>query len=189
MGERKWVFVLGWLVLAGSLGPGALLAQDPQPSVAEAARHSREQKKKSAKPTTVVTDDTLQRSPRVPGAATQESVKATQPVGLETPAAEDAKQTNGAAADKERRKKAEIEALKQRITEQKELVKLAEREIALQQDTFYSNPDYAHDQAGKDRLAALKAELQQQQDTLADFQSKLAALGGTEDPAPSAAKP
>ncbi len=52
----------------------------------------------------------------------------------------------------------------------KERVNLAQREIAIQQDTFYSNPDYAHDEADNAKLDSIKSALQQKQDVLADLQ-------------------
>ncbi len=177
--------MLGLMILGSALLALDLPAQDPAPSVAEAARRSREQKKKAAKPATVITDDTLHPSGSAPATSDQERAKPADSSGPESATNQDSKQTDATAADKEKKRKAEIDALKQRIAEQKETVKLTQREIVLQQDTFYSNPDYGHDTAGKEKLEALKAELQQKQGVLADLQSKLAALGGTEDPAPA----
>jgi hypothetical protein len=187
---KIFVRVVCLLALAGSLAALNLAAQDAAPSVAEAARKSQEQKKKATKPAPVVTDDTLHPNATAPAAAPESNAPA-ESAKESTAASEPSKKAGGVSADDEKKKKAEIDALKQRIAEQKESIKLAQRELALQQDTFYSNPDYAHDKAGKDKLDAMKSDLQQKQDVLADLQAKLAALGGTEDstPAPDQSKP
>ncbi len=187
MHQRKWLCPFGSVLLLACLSPLVLSAQDPAPSVAEAARRSREQKKKAAKPATVVTDDTLHPSGSASSTPNQENAQPAEPSTSGTTTDQDSKQSDATAADKEKKKKADIDALKQRIAEQKEAVKLTQREIVLQQDTFYSNPDYGHDTAGKEKLDALKADLQQKQGVLADLRSKLASLGGTEDPAPASA--
>jgi len=187
---KIFVRVVCLLTLGGSLAALNLAAQDAAPSVAEAARKSQEQKKKAAKPAPVITDDTLHPNAAAPAAATDSNAPADSAKGSATDAGP-SKKAEGASAEDGKKTKAAIDALKQRIAEQKESVKLAQREIALQQDTFYSNPDYAHDQAGKDKLDAMKSELQQKQDALADLQAKLTALGGAEDspPAPDQPKP
>jgi hypothetical protein len=186
---KIFVRVVCLLTLGGSLAALNLAAQDAAPSVAEAARKSQEQKKKAAKPAPVITDDTLHPNAAAPAAATDSNAPADSAKGSATDAGP-SKKAEGASED-EKKTKAAIDALKQRIAEQKESVKLAQREIALQQDTFYSNPDYAHDKAGKDKLDAMKSDLQQKQDTLADLQAKLTALGAAEDstPAPDQPKP
>jgi hypothetical protein len=188
MRQRKLIYIFALLTLAGCLWPLVLTAQDSTPSVAEAARRAREQKKKATKPAPVVTDDTLHPSSSAPASTPETNAPAHSNTPDSSAAPQEPKKDAATSADDDKKKKAEIESLKQRISEQKETVKLAQREIALQQDTFYSNPDYAHDKAGKDKLDALKADLQQKQDALADLRAKLGALGGTEDstPAPTA---
>jgi hypothetical protein len=187
MFQKKLLRLSGLLILGGVVFVVGLPAQDPAPSVAEAARRAREKKEKTTKPAPVVTDDTLHPSTNAPATATPESTTPAESSASEPVTTPDSKEAKAAAADKEKKKKEEIETLKQRITEQKETVRLAAREIALQQDTYYSNPDYAHDKAGKDKLDAMKSDLQQKQDVLADLRGKLSALGGTEDPAPASA--
>jgi hypothetical protein len=190
MCHRTFARSVGLLILGGFLLALNLPAQDPAPSVTEAARRARAQKKKAPKPAPIVTDDTLHPSVTTPAHPAVETAPPADPSASESATNPDSKEA-AAAVDKEKKEKAEIEALKQRIAEQKKTVKLAEREINLQQDTFYSNPDYAHDNAGKDKLDAMKTDLQQKQDALADLQSKLAALGATEDStsAPGQSKP
>jgi len=178
------------MILGGSLLPLNLRAQDT-PSVAEAARRAREQKKNASKPAPVVTDDTLHPSARTEapeGAAPAPPSTAESTPGTEEAAAAPAKKDQP-SADNEEKKKAEIESLKQQITEQRAAVRLAQRELALQQDTFYSNPDYVHDKAGKDQIDSMKSDLQQKQTVLTDLQSKLAALGESEESKPASNQP
>jgi hypothetical protein len=181
---RLKIFVVCLLTSGGSLAALNLAAQDAAPSVAEAARKSQEQKKKAAKPAPVITDDTLHPNATVPAAATDTNAPGDSAKESATDAGP-SKKAEGASAEDGKKKKAAIDALKQRLAEQKESVKLAQREIALQQDTFYSNPDYAHDNAGKDKLDTMKSDLQQKQDALADLQAKLTALGAAEDSTPA----
>ncbi|MGB8495730.1 MAG: hypothetical protein WCE53_15125 [Candidatus Acidiferrum sp.] len=165
-----------------------LAAQDSQnTSVAEAARRSREQKKASAKPAPIITDDTLTPAPTpAPGAATnaptgQESA-VTAP-GVAAPAGSSASDENApSAADVAEKKKKDVEALKQELAALQGEVDLAQRSLSLDQDAFYSKPDFSNDKDGKAKLAAEQADLRQKQDNLAQLKAKFDALGGVEEP-------
>jgi hypothetical protein len=61
-------------------------------------------------------------------------------------------------------------------------VDLVQRSLSLDQDAFYSKPDFSNDKDGKAKLDAEQADLKQKQDDLAQLKAKLAGLGGVEEP-------
>jgi DNA repair exonuclease SbcCD ATPase subunit len=164
-------------VLAATLFSGAATAQsqDTQ-SVAEAARRAREQKKSQAKTAKVITDETLDvkkgdvqsavaEVPRMPGSPEQQA----QPAGTTA---------NGAAPgakDKAALEKVMAE-LKAKIKETMSDVDLLQREQALDQDTYFSNPDYAHDTAGKANLDSLKQQVSDKRQDLENLKARLSKL-------------
>jgi len=134
------------ILLAGYLAgmPGARAQSDQGQSVAEAARKAREQKKAAAKPSTVITNDTLQ--PATP-ATVQNATAATERMpGAEatgTPAADataDAAKTaqpaKGPSEEEIAKKKAEIAALKQEITDMAKEVDVQQRALVLANESF-----------------------------------------------------
>jgi len=162
-----------------------MAAQDSQnTSVAEAARRSREQKKASAKPAPIITDDTLTpapaSSPANPPAGQQSAVTAP---GASAPAGNNTPDENAAsAADAAEKKKKDVEALKQEVAALQGEVDLVQRSLSLDQDAFYSKPNFSNDKDGKAKLDAEQADLKQKQDNLAQLKAKFAALGGVEEP-------
>jgi hypothetical protein len=169
-------------------------SQDSQSqSVADAARRAREQKKAAAKPTPVVTDDTLKRAPAAAAPAPSsdaasapapEAPSAPQnppdspnppsadnaPAGSSAPAAtpEDAKQK---AKDS-----TELAALKQQLAEAEKGLDLLQREFALQQDTYNSNPGRDKDTAGKSNLDEMKQLILDKQQEVEALKTRVAAL-------------
>ena len=163
-----------------------LAAQDSQnTSVAEAARRSREQKKASAKPAPIITDDTLNPAP-TPAAvinAPTGQQSAVTAGGVAAPAGSNASDENApSAADVAEKKKKDVEALKQQVAALQSEVDLAQRSLSLDQAAFYSKPDFSNDRDGKAKLDAEQADLKQKQDDLAQLKAKFAALGGVEEP-------
>ena len=156
--------------------------QDSQ-SVAEAARRAREKKKDSTKTTKVITDDTLDvkksdvqsavaEEPRIAGA---EDTKAQAAPGTRNGAPADA--ATQAAKDEKREK------LKKQLTELKEQIKqslmdldLLQRENRLDQDAYYSQPNYGNDTAGKQKLDDEKQQISEKQQEVARLKAKLADL-------------
>lgn len=182
-------------------------SQDSQTqSVAEAARRAREQKKSAAaKPAPVITDDILKPSapaaqaPNTPAPAP--SSEATS-VAAPAPAAQPAADSSGApdatitpagqpAADADQKAKdsAEVAAMKQQLAEAQKALDLLQRDLALQQDTYISNPDHAHDTAGKAKLDAMLQQIAGNQQTVDALKAQLAALlasASSKAPAPAA---
>ncbi|HET8925982.1 MAG TPA: hypothetical protein VFN26_23560 [Candidatus Acidoferrum sp.] len=166
-------------VLAATLFSGAATAQsqDTQ-SVAEAARRAREQKKSQAKTAKVITDETLDvkkgdvqsavaEVPRMPGSPDPQA----QPANAAAA---------GSAAASGAKDKAALEKvlaeLKAKIKETMSDIDLLQREQALDQDTYFSNPDYVHDTAGKANLDSLKQQLSDKRQNLENLKARLSKL-------------
>ena len=169
-----------------------VVAQEPAaPSVAEAAKRAREQKeqkKDTAKPTPVITNDTLAPSPS--------TSPTNPPAGPESPPADAGdKSASGAAAGaaknsatdaaEEAKRKEQLEALKKLIAEKQREVDLAQRELALEQDTYFSKPTYTADKNGKAKIDADQADINEKKAQLASLRAEFGALGGVEDAKPA----
>ena len=161
-------------------------AQD-EPSVADAARRTRQQKQASAKPSSVITNDTLAPAPATAAsssAASADAPTATTQTGTEVPDSREKKSAAETDNDAEP-KKQEVAKLKEEIAQKQEQLRFLKSDLALKQDTFYSNPNYPHDADGKSRLDSMKSDIQQTQEELARLQTKLADLGPQEEPKPA----
>lgn len=190
-------------------------SQDSQTqSVAEAARRAREQKKAAAtKPAPVITDDILKPSapaaqganapvPSPETAPSPATSSAAQPSGTPAsapdagaapaPAEQRASGSPAATADQKTTESAEVTALKQQLAEAQKALDLLQRDAALQQDTYISNPDHAHDTAGKAKLDAMLQQIAGSRETVDALKAQLAALlasAGSIAPTPPAAPP
>jgi hypothetical protein len=167
------------IVLTSALLPAAAFAQ-PQDSVAEAARRSRSKKKSSEKPAKVITDETLEVKKGDVQSATAEQLR--MPGTPETPAQPAPANAPSSAAQNEKKAPEdeklakEIAALKEQIKQAQSDVDLVKREQALQQDTYFSNPDYVHDTAGKAKLDAMKQQITDKQQELDRLKARLTEL-------------
>ncbi len=180
------------VVLSATLLPAVAFAQsqDTQ-SVAEAARRARAQKKNSEKPTKVITDENLNvkkgdvqsaaaEQLRIPGSPETPA----QPVGGAANApAQSSKTTSEDDARKERA------ALKEKIKEALSDLDLLQREYQLDQDSFYSSPDYAKNTSGKAKLDALKQQISDNRQELEQLKAKLAALPAAQESPETTPKP
>ena len=150
-------------------------------SIAEAARRSRAAKNPT-KPSKVITDDDLDKENIKPGA---QGLTVDAPAKLETQppspdAVADAAATPSVPPDPATAAAPsddpEIARLKDLIADAEKDADLARRELALDQDTFYSNPDYGHDTAGKAKLDALQQQINEKQQQINRLKALLAAL-------------
>jgi hypothetical protein len=184
----KLIMVLPAALLAAMSVCPAALPQDQQSSdaqrqsIAEAARKSRQAAKNPSKPSKIITDDDLDKENIKPGA---QGLNVGAPAELETqPPSPDAvaeaaatpstppdPATEAAASDDP-----EIARLKDTIADAEKDADFARRDLALQQDTFYSNPDYVHDTAGKAKLAALQQQINDKQQEVDRLKARLAIL-------------
>jgi hypothetical protein len=180
------VAVFGAMTVCPSASPNGQ-SQDQQSSgeqsqsIAEAARRSRQTAKNATKPSKVITDDDLDKGNIKPGA---QGLTLDAPPKLETqpptPEAVADAAANSVAADPATVVTAsddpEVVKLKEAIADAEKDAELARRELALQQDTFFSNPDHEHDIAGKAKLDALEQEINSKQQEIDRMKTRLAAL-------------
>ena len=206
-------------IFAAAVLPLTALAQSqdsPPQSVADAARRAREQKKAAAKqPAPVITDDTLK--PAAPAAQaanapapapSSEAAPAPGPAPAAQPAADSSGAPEASAApaaagqpvpaanagdtDQKAKDSAELAALQQQVADAQKGLELLERELALQQDSYFSNPDHSHDLAGKAKLEAMLEQITDKQQAVDALKTQLAALqasSGTTAPAAPIAPP
>ncbi|HYT23702.1 MAG TPA: hypothetical protein VEW05_26115 [Candidatus Polarisedimenticolia bacterium] len=176
------------VALSATLLPAVAFAQsqDTQ-SVAEAARRARAQKKNSEKPTKVITDENLNVKKGDVQSAAAEQLRI--PGSPETPAqpaggaANAPAQSSKTSSEDDARK--ERAALKEKMKETLSDLDLLQREYQLDQDSFYSSPDYAKNTAGKQKLDALKQQISDKHQELEQLKAKLAALPATQENSPS----
>lgn len=173
------------------LTPGVARSQTAQdqssssaqtPSIADAARKSREQTKNATKPSKVITDDDLDRSNIKPGA---QGLTVDAPAKLETTpptpgAVASAASTTSTVPDSATAPAAtddpEIAKLKESIAVAEKDADLSRRELALEQDTFLSNADHAHDTAESAKVATLQQEIDARQQDIDRLKMRLAAM-------------
>jgi hypothetical protein len=206
-------------IFAAAVLPLTTLAQSqdsPAPSVADAARRAREQKKAAAKqPAPVITDDTLKPSAPATQAANAPSpaqspeaapappaAPAAQPAAdssgapdagaAPAPAGQPAPAVNAGDTDQKAKDSAELATLKQQVADALKDLELVQRELALQQDTYFSNPDHSHDLAGKAKLDAMLEQITDKRQAVDALKTQLAALqalSGTTAPVAPIAPP
>jgi hypothetical protein len=168
-------------LLAATLLPAAAFAQsqDSQ-SVAEAARRAREKKKAQAKPpTNVITDDTLDVKKGDVQSATAEQLRipgTPEASAQTTGAAPNAPAAGGPAAAKDGKEPKEVTELKEKVKQAESDLDLLNREYRLDQDTYFSKPDYADDAAGKQKLDDEKVQISNKQQEVDRLKAKLADL-------------
>ena len=186
-------------LLAAALFPAVAFAQsqDSQ-SVAEAARRAREKKKAQATPPKVITDDTLDvkkgdvqsataeqlRIPGTPAPSAQTASSAPNTPAAGTAAAPNA---SGTPASKDGKEPKEVTDLKEKIKQAESDLDLLNREYRLDQDAYFSKPDYADDATGKQKLDDEKVQIGNKQQEVDRLKAKLAdllQLLGTPAPTP-----
>jgi hypothetical protein len=153
-------------------------SQDSQ-SVAEAARKAREKKKDATKPAKVITDETLDVKKGDVQSAVAEEAKTPGTVNANAQTAPGTAGAPAKAAAKDEKK----EKLKKQLTDLKEQLKqslmdldLLQRENRLDQDAYYSKPNYGSDTAGKQKLDDEKQQISNKQEEVARLKAKLADL-------------
>jgi hypothetical protein len=167
------------VVLAGALLPAAALAhsQDSQ-SVAEAARRAREHKKTAVKPARVITNDDVKPAP----AAASDSTPAP---GIQAPSAAasnanppavEAPLGSAAADPKDEKVSKEVAALRAQLKQAQSDLDLLQRELSLEQDNYFSKPDYSHDTAGKAKVDGIKQLVSDKQQEVDRLKARLAEL-------------
>ena len=167
-------------VTAVAIVPVAFSQSQDSQSVADAARRAREKKKDTAKPAKVITDETLDvKKGDVQSAVAEEAKIAGAPDSKSQGAAGSPNATSANAASKDEKR----EKLKKQLTELKEQIKqslmdldLLQRENRLDQDAYYSQPNYGSDTAGKQKLDDEKQRISNKQEEVTRLKAKLADL-------------
>ena len=174
-------------------------SQDSQTqSVADAARKARAQKKPSAKPVPVITDDDLkpptpaEKAVEAAAEAKAQAASAATAANAATPSANADSASNGDDAAQKKKNAAQLQALQQQLAEANKSLDLLQRQFALEQDAFLSNPDHAQDSPGQAKLDALKQQISDKQQDVDALKTRVAALQeltGTPAPAPQSPQP
>jgi cell fate regulator YaaT (PSP1 superfamily) len=172
-------FALPVLLLATLLPAVARAQSQDTQSVAEAARRARAQKKNPEKSANVITDDTLNvKKGDVQSAAAEQlripGTPETPPAGSAASAPAQASKT--ASEEDAREALKERAALKEKIKEAQSDLDLLQREYQLEQDSFYSSPDYTKNTSGKQKLDGIKQQISDKQQEIEQLKAKLAAL-------------
>lgn len=193
---------LSFLIAGSSFFAIHLAAQNPQePSIAEAARRNREQRKASAKPGTVVTNDTLSPSTSSSAAPASASTTPAQAAPTSTTSgqgqfvqgADAAPASQGSrselSADETAKLKTEISSIKQEFKDKQNEVDLLKRLLDLDTQALYSKPNYSRDTAGKSKVDSEQAELKQKEEEFERLKAKLQSIAPQEIANPAVPKP
>jgi hypothetical protein len=157
----------------------AAQSQNPE-SVTEAARRAREQKKAVKKPAKSFTDDDLKPAPPEPAIAQDSTAP---PSGAPADAtAKDTKEVKEAQDSKE------LADLKEQVKQAQADYDLYQRARGLQEDSYYSNPSYSRDTAGKTKLENLIQQTKQKKQALDALKAKLDRMLKAQ-PSPAEAEP
>ena len=169
------------VALSLALLPAAVFAQsEDAPSVAEAARRAREQKKTQAKPAKVITEDDVKPVARPNSATPAPPEAATASAAPAPPASSTASTASSSSPAPDAKDQKDSKEVTAQIKQVQGDLDLLQREQSLEQDKYYSNTDYLHDTAGKAKLEALKQQVSDKQQELEHLKTRLAALQPTE---------
>lgn len=164
-------------ILAAAFVPVASSQSQDSQSVAEAARRAREKKKDAAaKPARVITDETLDVKKGDVQSAVAEEPKIAGAEDAKTQAAPGTPANTAAKDEKREKLKKDLTELKEQIKQSLMDLDLLQRENRLDQDAYYSQPNYGSDTAGKQKLDDEKQEISNKQDEVARLKAKLADL-------------
>jgi hypothetical protein len=176
------------VLLASSICTAVRLAAQnpPEPSIADAARQNRAQKKSTPKTGTVITNDTLSPTPASSAPASRTATAAPQatagpdqsaqpaaPAG--TAASKPAAQPELSKEDAERLK-AEIALIKQEFKDKQNEVDLLQRLLNLDREALNSKPDPSRDVEGKAKIDAEQDDLNQKSAEFEKLKAKLQSI-------------
>jgi hypothetical protein len=186
------VFSIMFLTTCSSLPSGTeALPQDSQiqgdKSVADAARLNRETKKNLARQSRVFSNEDLDLEYFKPGqeglnlgapvsGTPSASSKAAAAVGDQVASTENESRPEGKGSDEAAAEDAQIAKLKKQIVDAEQDLDLQQRELALDQDTVYSNPNYTDSKTGKGKLDAEQKRILERQAEIEGLKSHLAVL-------------
>ena len=178
------VIALPAVVRAQSQDAASQQSTSEDSSVANAARRNRDKKKTAPNPpksAKVITDDDLDRKNFKPGQDGL-NVGASPMMETEPPSAQAVASAEAADEAPEQQAKDVAEQdkqsakLKLEVTEAENGLDVAQRQLALDQDSFLTNPDHVHDVAGKAKLDDEKQDISNRQQEIERLKVRLAAL-------------
>lgn len=178
------------IAVLGASAPDAATQEQEKPSIAEAARRTREEKKNQQKPKQIWTNDNI---PTTPGAVsvvgkalepTPEATTEASPAKGEKPGENAAGKPSGAAPGDEGEKKTqeqsaaadELAKAKEHLGSVQTDLDLLQRDYNLQQQQFYGKPDFASDKEGKAKLDALGQQVEAKRQEVQEAQQKVSEL-------------
>ncbi|HVH50035.1 MAG TPA: hypothetical protein VM781_00090 [Candidatus Bathyarchaeia archaeon] len=171
----------GLLLFVWSGAANAQSQSDSAPSVAEAARRAREQKKESGKPVRTLTNDDLPPAPA--GDAARDTTANSDDAGAATPAVNQGGEKKAAApANDEQAKRlkannaAALERAKKQLAQFESELDIMQRKAALDSDSYYSKTDFASDTAGKASLDAEAQEIDAKKQDIEDLKARIVEL-------------
>jgi len=170
--------------------------QQPQQkpdTLAEAARHARDQKKDQAKAAKVWDNDTISSASgtiNVVGQAAAPTDNTAAPATADQGAAAPAGQANAGGAPAKPQDNAaisaDLNAAKEKLQSLQKDLDMMQRKFALDQQTFLSNPNHDSDAEGaaslknqQDQISSKQQEVADAQKAVDDLQAKLNAAGGS----------
>jgi hypothetical protein len=184
-------------VASDKTGPSGATAQQQQDPLAAAARHAREEKKQQPKAAKVWTNDNIPSTPSnisVVGKTGSEESDATETKadqGGTGPA-----EVNGSQSSEDRKAalETELDAAKEQLKSVMTDFDILSRKHVLDQQMYYSKPDFASDTAGSAKLkdeeteiASKKQDADAAQKKVDDLAAKLKELEGEASKSPSGA--
>jgi len=194
--KRKCLYrFVSFLIACGFLTglSGAALAQsqdDSAPSVAEAARRARNQRKTAAKPVRTLTNDDLPAAP-VSAANAAEAQLNSAKAEDNAAATSDANQAQAAPVNDEKTKEknaetaAALEHAKKELAQAEHELDVTQRKAALDSDAYYSKPDFANDKDGKANLDAEAQQISDKKQAVEALKARVAELQALVGEAPS----
>jgi hypothetical protein len=188
---RFVTFLIACGFLAGLSGAALAQSQDDSaPSVAEAARRARDQKKTAAKPVRTLTNDDLPAAP-VSGANAVEAQVNSAKAEDNAAATSDASQAQAAPVNDEKAREqnaenaAALEHAKKELAQAEHELDVMQRKAALDSDAYYSKTDFANDKDGKANLDAEAQQISDKKQAMETLKARVAELQALVGEAPS----
>jgi hypothetical protein len=167
--------------------------QNQPDSLAAAARRARQKQKEQSNPAKVWDNDNIPTSGGVDviGKSAQ-SAPAAVPAGAAEKTSAPSEKTGAAPAQKKSGLEAQLKSAKDDLKNLKTILDFAQRELALDQASYYQKPNYASDTAGaqalkdeQSRIDAKKAQVDAARKKVDDLEAQLESAGGAEHSTPN----
>ena len=171
-----------------------LVAQTTQdPSIADAARANRQQKKTVPQSSKVITNDSLGPSSTTSSGSNTMAQSAPSASSERAPSSPDAKsaattESSELSPADEEKLKAQVASLKQQLKDEQGELELQKHLVDLDKDAYFSQTDFAHDTQGKAKLDAEQDDLKKKEEAFEALKAKLLSVAPQEALAPAPAE-